>query len=844
MNNTANQTTVNRWKRLPRWSRISIWSAGVIVLLFVLLFGLLTWYVNNNKKALISQINDAVKEKVVGNFNIEDLDVTIFKNFPDISIRLKNVTLSDSLYHKHQRNLLALEEVYVFVKTGSLFSTKKKVKRVTLANGRFDLFTNEDGYTNGYLLKGKGEEVKDKKEQPNMYDIDVIALENVAFSIAQLPKNKAIQFRIDQLKGLLYSEGKIVTIKTDIDADIEQLGFNLKKGAFLKNTRLRTRGIHIIFDNENNGLVIDEHELKLDNTKVIFGGHFSFDPNNKAYKVLIKAENQQFASLRNLLNTHIESKLKDIEVDQPMDATATFSGWLQYPDTPTVHVHFKVPKANITTPFARFTDASLIGTFNNLYDTTLAKTDENSGIIIEKLQAKWENIPVTLDSSVILNFKNPSIIANIKSDFKVEMLEDIVGHAFDLRNGTAQVRLKYRGPINADNLDGRRADGYIKIQDAAMTYVPRNLKFDRTNVLIAFEDQDLYLREVTLHSKASAIKLTGAAKHFLSAYFNDQYKASFNLNVSSNDIDLNEFRTFLVARTPSANTPKTTTAKPSSYRKMNRQLDEILALSDMHFAVNVGKIHYRDFTAHQVRADLSLLSNGIQLRNVNINHAGGNVKVNASLDQSKSNNPIHLDAQIHKVKIDQLFKAFENFGIDVLTHENIKGAFKGAVSVSGHMDNNGNVIPRSFNGKVKFNLEQAALVNFDPFLQIRKFAFRNRQLEHVTIKSLSNELSIDRGKITIPPMEVLTSAIYMKVQGVFGLDKGTDILIEAPLRNPAKDEALIAAGKMPKRNKGLVVHLRAQDGPDGKIKIAWDPQKKGLKEAELKQAEEESNQDD
>lgn len=839
-----NTKALNTWRKLPRWSKISIGLAGVIAFLFVLLFGLVTWYVSNNKKALIHQINDAVKEKIAGNFNIEDLDVTIFKHFPNIAIRLKNVTLSDSLYHKHQRNLLEIKEVYVFVKTGSLFSAKKKVKRVTLANGRFDLFTNEDSYTNGYLLKGKGEDVKDKKEQPNMYDIDVIALENVTFNIEQALKNKAIQFQIKQLKGLLYSEGKIVTIKTDIDAHIDQLGFNLKKGAFLKNTRLRTKDLNVVFDNEKNGLIIDEHTLKLNDTKVIFGAHFSFDPNNKTYKVLIKAENEAFAALRSLLNTHIESKLKDITVDEPMDAMATFSGYLNYPDTPTVHVHFKVPKANISTPFAHFEDATLIGTFNNQYDTAIAKTDENSGIIIEKLQAKWENIPVVLDSSIILNFKNPSIIANIKSDFKVEMLKDLVGNAFDLSNGTAQVRLKYRGPINADNLAGRRADGYIKIQDAAMTYLPRNLKFDHTNVHIVFADQDLYLRDVILNSKASSIKLTGSAKHFLSAYFNDQNKANFNLNVSSNAIDLNEFRTFLVARTPNANAPKKSTKKPNAYRKMNRQLDEILALSDMHFAVNVGKIHYRDFTAHQVRADLSLLANGIMLRNVNINHASGNVKVNASLDQSKSNNPIHLDAKINKVKVDQLFKAFENFGLDVLTHENIKGAFTGAINVSGHLDNNGNVIPRSFNGKVKFNLENGALVNFDPFLQIRKFAFRNRKLEHVTIKSLSNELTIDRGKVIIPPMEVFTSAIYMKVQGVYAMDKGTDILIEAPLRNPAKDEALITAGKAPKRKKGLVLHLRAQDSPDGKIKVTWDPQKKGLKEAELKQAEEESNMDE
>lgn len=841
MDTNTELNTKRGWKRLPRWSRIGVWIIGSIVAIVFLLFGLVTWYVNNNKESLIKQINEAVQEKVDGNFSIGDLDVTLFKNFPNIAIRLNDVSLSDSLYHKHNINLLELEHIYVFVKTRSLFSTKKEVKKITLADGKFNLFTDESGYTNAYLLKGKGQEVKDKKEQPNMYNVNSIGIENVLFDIENKPKNKLFKVLIDNLNGELFSEGKIVTIKTDIDGTIHQLGFNMSKGAFFVDTKVKTRDINIVFDNEKNGLAIDEHPLQLNKSKVIFGAHFSFNPTDKAYKVVIKAEQENFAELRGFLNRHIASKLKDIEIDKRIDAMATFNGTMQYPDTPTVNVHFEIPKSTIRTPFANFTDAVVVGKFNNQYDSTLAKTDENSAVLIEKLNARWENIPVTLDSSLIINFKDPSIIANIKSDFKVEALDDLVGSAFDLRNGTASVRLKYRGPINADNLEGRRADGFIKISNAAMTYLPRNLKFDNSNVHIEFINQDVFLRDVTLNSKQSTLKLTGSGINFLSAYFNDKYKSVFNLNAFSNDIDLNEFKAFLQTPAKSGQKPSTNT---NTYRKVNRQLDEILASSDMHFSVNVGKIYYKDFHASNVRAKLNLLSNGITLRDVNVNHAGGNVKLNASLDQSKTNNPIHLDAQINKVKVDQLFKAFENFGITALTHENLKGDFSGDVIVDGNMDNNGNVLPRSFNGKVKFNLEQAALVNFDPLLQIRKFVFRNRNLENVTIKSLSNELTINKGKITIPPMDIITSAIYMKVQGVYAMDKGTDILIEAPLRNPAKDEALIAAGKEPKRNKGIVVHLRAQDGADGKVKVSWDPQKKGLKEAELKQAEEESNKDD
>src|SRR5690606_20188511 len=100
------------WKRLPKWTRVGVWIIGSVVALLFLAFGLVTWYVNNNKESLIKQINEAVQEKVDGNFSIGDLDVTLFKNFPNIAIRLNDVSLSDSLYHKHNINLLELEHIY------------------------------------------------------------------------------------------------------------------------------------------------------------------------------------------------------------------------------------------------------------------------------------------------------------------------------------------------------------------------------------------------------------------------------------------------------------------------------------------------------------------------------------------------------------------------------------------------------------------------------------------------------------------------------------------------------------------------------------------------------------
>ena len=266
-------------------------------------------------------------------------------------------------------------------------------------------------------------------------------------------------------------------------------------------------------------------------------------------------------------------------------------------------------------------------------------------------------------------------------------------------------------------------------------------------------------------------------------------------------------------------------------------MDEALALSDMRLNIKVDKVSYRKFTASNIRAKVDLLAKGLALRDVSVNHANGTIAVNGTIDQNKANNPFNVKMNINKVNVTELFKAFENFGMDALTASNLKGRFNGDVDINGGFDDNGTFLKRSLRGNVKFRLEDGELNNFEPLMQVQKYAFKNRNLDHIQFKEIANTFDIDRGMVTIHPMEIISSAIYLRIQGVYGIEKGTDIFIEAPLRNPKKDEALLAQGKEAQRTKGLVIYLRAKDDGTGKVKLSWDPKKNGLKENEMRRLE-------
>ncbi|HYD22083.1 MAG TPA: AsmA-like C-terminal region-containing protein, partial [Flavipsychrobacter sp.] len=201
---------------------------------------------------------------------------------------------------------------------------------------------------------------------------------------------------------------------------------------------------------------------------------------------------------------------------------------------------------------------------------------------------------------------------------------------------------------------------------------------------------------------------------------------------------------------------------------------------------------------------------------------------------------IDIDANINNVHINDFLDAFENFGQTTISSKNIKGRFFAKAKISGNIKDNGDLVSRSLHGSLDFNLKDGALVNFEPLLNVGKFIFRKRRLENITFSDLKNTLDVKGDKIYIRPMLIESSALNAKVEGVYAIGAGTDILMDVPLRNPKKDELVWDDSlKAERQMKGLVLHLRAVDGEDGKVKIKWNRKEKeeGQEQRQAEKAE-------
>ena len=94
--------------------------AGLLVILYIALF----IYVSIHKKSIIKQVTDEIGKKINGTVSIGDVELSFFSTFPNASVLLKKVTITDSLFVRHHHTFFRGEEIFATVKHWTNFQKK------------------------------------------------------------------------------------------------------------------------------------------------------------------------------------------------------------------------------------------------------------------------------------------------------------------------------------------------------------------------------------------------------------------------------------------------------------------------------------------------------------------------------------------------------------------------------------------------------------------------------------------------------------------------------------------------------------------------------------------------
>lgn len=771
----------------------------------------MAWYINHNKPSLLKTLTENLNQGLNGTVTIQDMEPAFLVGFPKISLRLRDVVVRDSLYARHKKTLLRAKDFNISVNALALIRGNIDINSIKISNADVTVYTDSLGYSNTAIFPKKDQKQNSRTPYPRLNKFSMV---NVRFKIDNQQKKKLFNFDVQDITGnLKYSKlGWDAAMR--INTNVNSMAFSTSKGSFAKQKNI-SGFLEANYSGNDGLIIIKPAKLKIGEDDFTVSANFGSVENPDYFAIHIRTNEILWRNASALLSPNISSRLNLFEISEPIKVGCDIIGDFSVEGDPLITVKAVVVNNQLHTSGGSFNECNFTGYFTNNFEKELGFNDANSTITIKNFTADYSGIPIIISKAQIRDLENPIAIGHFASKFDVKKLSNIIDPNFiGFTSGTANIDLEFIADIVNYEISKPLVEGLITINDAALQYVPRKLKFTNVDVSMIFKDDNLMIPKLNLQSGKSLLNMSGRVDNFLNLYYAEPEKLVLKWDVKSPQLHLSEFLGFLGTRQKAV-------AKLEKKGDFTKELDVLFDKSNVDMDLSVDKITYNKFLATNLATNIIVSQNGIFVKNGFVKHADGRINFAGSLSPSGRTNDFNINTKVSHVNIATFFKSFNNFSLESLKSDNLQGKASIDANLTGRILDSGELLENSLKGEVSFNLKDAALLNFDAIRDVGKFAFPFRNFDKIAIYDLNGRMKINGEKVVIEPMKISSSVLNMNLEGIYSFGKGTELYVNVPLRNPKRDQDIESKEELANRRmRGIVINLIAKDGDDGKIKLS------------------------
>ncbi|MDR1343403.1 MAG: AsmA-like C-terminal region-containing protein [Prevotellaceae bacterium] len=365
-------------------------------------------------------------------------------------------------------------------------------------------------------------------------------------------------------------------------------------------------------------------------------------------------------------------------------------------------------------------------------------------------------------SATVSNFKAPQYDVNATFSGDVASLK-IASLPEGQVQGQAQIRAKGLSSEGIEELSVQASVTGLKALLQKEVYT--------LNGLLS-ADKSTLLPRLSISSGAAECAFDGAVQGYLPALLGEKEAAALRIRGQLNAKLLNLDKLFLQN--------DSTVLSPNVYAHLNVQAGEV-ALFD-HTYRNVSGV-----VGYNVR---SLMVNSLKAEAFD-GTLSGDVKLYMLAGRSER---LSCDLAFNGVQLESLPYLHKNFGVKP---GSMQGKCDGAIAFAASVNKQG-LDADNLSATINFTINNGRLLEFEPIQPLSAY-LKKSLLQDVRFSALKNTLSLEKGKITIPKMEVRSTALNVLIAGTQELKGDFDYHItlyvsellsrkEKNIENPIKED--------------------------------------------------------
>ncbi len=782
----------------------------------------LTIYITSNESALKNKLVKAINKRTHGQTSIGSISTGSSETFPFLSIKITDLVIRDSAYQFHKKDLLSAKNALLRISLLKIFSDVK-LDRVILQNGRINIIKS-DQFDNTYVFRTSDKEKDEQDEKPDAAKYPDIEFRQMILDYTYPERNKHHHILAKKLLVELDHNKNFLEIDADIDFNITQVAFNTSKGGYLTNSTMQT-ALHLVYNKKTRLLSFNKQTINFNNKPYQIAAAFSLNKAAPDFSLSISTNKASLKEISAILPKAISSKINDYKLEGDFSVEALIKGRTTYKFKPLVQINMDLPNGEVQTKMLTLSNASFKARFYNEADKNKPRDDENSTISFYNLKGNIEKIPVATDSMIIANLKKPVLKTRLNTEFPLKDLNEISGsETMKFTAGKALVDLNYSGPITENDSTPSTLNGNIIVKDGGMTYLPRQFQMNNADGKIILRGNHVYVEQLKLNTGKTNITMNGMAENFLSMLNISPDKLLLKWNIYSPHLYLEDYKGFLTKR------PKTTKSRDKALLgKTAGKIDKMFTEGNVELTLNAGSLDYRKFHGEDLKANIELLTSEARVNNVSLQHAGGTMQLKGTMKEGDRNNFLQIQSTLKNIHLPTIFTAFADFGQDAITSKNIEGKINATVNLKTEINDQAQIQREMNAGTIDFLISDFELNNFEPIQKISQKVFKKQDFTKIKFADLKNRLIVDGTAFKMDRMEIRSTALTMFVRGTYDVKNGTDMRIVLPVRNLMGSNADTDLSDTAQSKRGISIRLRAQTGDDGKLKVGWDPLRRGGK---------------
>lgn len=820
---------------------------GIVALCAAFMFGAVEFWVYRNREKIFRDVQEAVNENLNGKLEIGDFKFRPFYGGLGLNFTLSGVKLTDSLYHIHQKPFLEAEQIHIALDLKGLYRGDIRIKNLILQNGNLKLFVQRNGYSNLSIFKSQKEN-KDKKNPRNKDGI-VKKLGNLRFVNFDVTYADSLK---QKYYGAIFRDVTNIITLTDSTTNanfngavyFRGLTFKPKKGGFVVNQETNV-ALALAYDEDTKNLKIYPSILEsATHDKIGINGEFDFSDTLRNFTLNFEAKKIAVKNALPLLTARVRKQIDSIGIQTDVDVQVKVKGQLSEMQ-PRVDVYFNTDKFEYNLPVGVLRNMHAEAVFTNQGDSTKLPGPSNSRLTAPKVTGMFETIPFSL-ALVINDFWNPKA----KLDGRIEGDSTNLGQLLDpakyrFKHGTAKIDFHFNGSLKnfydpvKDRFNGKLW-GKASLDNISMDYLPRGVHLKQIKGDVSFNESVMVIPDLHFFDGQNMLYVRGKLMDLIPYLFGSPKPLRAQVDINIPNWQLNWLENLLAQKGKQKYTAK-------KKLRLSELLDDAIDKMEIVAKLDSKTLKYRHFTAKDVKGQFTIKNNAVSIEYFVMKAFGrGNVRISGEMDNSGVGLPhLFIRGKIMDADVHSVFYSFDNFGQKTITHENLNGILTSEFSFESRLSNNVKLVPSSMKGLLRINLVNGYIINFEPFMKMKRLIFKKRNFERVKFAPIYNDFKLTGEEIEIAPMEIESNVLTLYIDGIYSFAKKTDINIQIPLSNLKKrDSTYVLDPNNEQKKDGSKIYLRAIDeNGEVNIKLAFRKKKDKDKDKDKARKEEEAIQD-